>query len=425
MLFLVSTYLIIEGHELRIEVNNDKNIKFFLIDGNAEIFGSTMNVGRSYIIKGEKISIFALEASTIRIEGNPNFIYHTQDSLMLSYFKIYEVIEELWTSARESKSQAPRILLTGPIDSGKSTLTRLLSNLSFRMGWKTAIVDLDVDQGILTLPGCISAALLDKPWDIENGISTESLIAFYYGHIKTNEAIEQYRALVEKLASILEKKTTLSHETASLGMFINTIGLVDGIGYELLLHQIDTFACNVVIVIGQDRLYSQLLTYAQNMTSINGHSLIVMKVPRSGGVLIRDINCRGNYRDRRVHEYFFGINNTFIPTLVNSAPFSTLKIYSIGENKSPSSALPMGASQIYDTFKVSPLTISTDIENTILAITYASTPEEAMLANVAGFIQILDVDMKNKLVSYRSPCAGELPGKVLIAGHYKVHTINQ
>ena len=42
------------------------------------------------------------------------------------------------------------------------------------------------------------------------------------------------------------------------GMVINTMGWVDGLGYDLLLHSIKTLKADSVIVVGQDRLHSQL-----------------------------------------------------------------------------------------------------------------------------------------------------------------------
>ena len=41
-------------------------------------------------------------------------------------------------------------------------------------------------------------------------------------------------------------------------MVINTMGWVDGLGYDLLLHSIRTLKADSVIVVGQDRLHSQL-----------------------------------------------------------------------------------------------------------------------------------------------------------------------
>ena len=41
-------------------------------------------------------------------------------------------------------------------------------------------------------------------------------------------------------------------------MIINTMGWVDGLGYDPLLHSIQTLKATVVLVVGQERLYSQL-----------------------------------------------------------------------------------------------------------------------------------------------------------------------
>jgi polyribonucleotide 5'-hydroxyl-kinase len=42
------------------------------------------------------------------------------------------------------------------------------------------------------------------------------------------------------------------------GMVINTMGFVEGLGYELLLHAIRTFRVDRVLVMQQDRLQAQL-----------------------------------------------------------------------------------------------------------------------------------------------------------------------
>lgn len=41
-------------------------------------------------------------------------------------------------------------------------------------------------------------------------------------------------------------------------MVINTMGWIEDLGYELLLHSINTLKADVVLVVSQDRLYNQL-----------------------------------------------------------------------------------------------------------------------------------------------------------------------
>jgi polyribonucleotide 5'-hydroxyl-kinase len=47
-------------------------------------------------------------------------------------------------------------------------------------------------------------------------------------------------------------------DVQAAGVVINTMGWIEGLGYELLLHSIDTLKADVVLVVGQERLYNQL-----------------------------------------------------------------------------------------------------------------------------------------------------------------------
>ena len=47
-------------------------------------------------------------------------------------------------------------------------------------------------------------------------------------------------------------------QVGASGMVINTMGFIDGAGYDLLLHSIQALKADVVLVLGQDRLFSQL-----------------------------------------------------------------------------------------------------------------------------------------------------------------------
>ena len=47
-------------------------------------------------------------------------------------------------------------------------------------------------------------------------------------------------------------------QVAAAGMMINTMGWVEGLGFQLLLHTITAMKANIVLVVGQDRLLSQL-----------------------------------------------------------------------------------------------------------------------------------------------------------------------
>ncbi len=46
---------------------------------------------------------------------------------------------------------------------------------------------LDPGQGTITVPGCVSAVLVERPIDIEEGLNSEVPLVFFYGHAAPGE----------------------------------------------------------------------------------------------------------------------------------------------------------------------------------------------------------------------------------------------
>lgn len=89
--------------------------------------------------------------------------------------------------------------------------------------------------------------------------------------------VDLYKVLAKELANTLERQFSGNAESRAAGMVINTMGWIEGVGYEaselllnvesflfycsylsphfsftqLLQHAIDTFKANVVLVLGQ------------------------------------------------------------------------------------------------------------------------------------------------------------------------------
>lgn len=53
-------------------------------------------------------------------------------------------------------------MIVGPSDHGKSTLAQILSVYAVRLDRNPVFIDVDVGQGALSIPGCMSAIPLDK-----------------------------------------------------------------------------------------------------------------------------------------------------------------------------------------------------------------------------------------------------------------------
>lgn len=63
---------------------------------------------------------------------------------MVSYLNLSHHLDERRQEAKAAGGQGPRVVVLGPMDSGKSTLVRMLANWAARKGWQPMVVDVDV-----------------------------------------------------------------------------------------------------------------------------------------------------------------------------------------------------------------------------------------------------------------------------------------
>lgn len=73
-----------------------------------------------------------------------------------------------------------------------------------------------------------------------------------------------------------------------------------------------------------------------------------------------------------------------------------------------------------DPLRLSEVRPGRDLVQSLVAVSHATTPEELLTTNVAGFLYITAVDMAQSTITYLAPCPGNLPGKYLLAGTLKV-----
>ena len=106
----------------------------------------------------------------------------------------------------------------------------------FRSGRKIIYVDLDVGQGLITIPGMIAAVQASRPYGVDEGYSAPPLV-YFYGHTSMNDNVECYKKQVSTLMKQIDNMHA-TPELAAAGMIINTCGFVTGKGYQLLVHTI-------------------------------------------------------------------------------------------------------------------------------------------------------------------------------------------
>ena len=135
-----------KDEELRIEVelpSKEDNILVELVAGTAEIFGTEMVVGTRYrFSSGDKFSVYTYHGCCVVVYGRIDELndkpYKSDKHPMIQYLNIHSALEDLRTQAAESEnsSKGPVVMIVGPPDVGKSTLTRYSSFRSQRKAFE-------------------------------------------------------------------------------------------------------------------------------------------------------------------------------------------------------------------------------------------------------------------------------------------------
>mmetsp|Transcript_7874 Transcript_7874/g.11236 ORF Transcript_7874/g.11236 Transcript_7874/m.11236 type:complete len:641 (-) Transcript_7874:246-2168(-) len=243
----------------------------------------------------------------------------------------------------------PRVLLVGPPDCGKTSLARVLTSYAVKLGRTPILVDLDVSQNMLSIPGTITASPI-TPESISvtthaaagsNIVSNTTPLVLWYGSTDPATNPDLYKAQLDKLGHAIDvrlgydsqnNKPNKYHNTENKtnnnsnnidstldarasGIIVNTSGWIEDMGYQLLLHASKALRINVILVIGHDRLYSMLQSHfdsrnqnnnKDNNLSSSPPSPKVIKLPRSGGVVSRDQSFRRISRNLCIRRYFHG-----------------------------------------------------------------------------------------------------------------------
>ncbi|XP_048433879.1 protein CLP1 homolog [Pyrus x bretschneideri] len=198
--------------ELRIEVGYDAPLKLRLLSGTAEIFGTELPPYFWLTFPPRlKFAVFTWNGATIEMEGSTETKYTVDETPNISYVNVHAILEERRHRAKplppdDPNSQGPRVIVVGPTDSGKSTLSKMLLSWAAKKGWKPTFVDLDIGQGAITIPGCIAATPIEMPIDAVEGIPLDIPLVYFYGHTTPSNNVDLYKVLVKELAQVVERQ---------------------------------------------------------------------------------------------------------------------------------------------------------------------------------------------------------------------------
>ncbi|XP_067010563.1 protein CLP1 homolog [Anabrus simplex] len=395
--------------ELRFEVESkNEKVTLELKSGVAEVFGTELVKGKLYVFTtGAKIAVFTWKGCVLELKGKVDVSYVAKETPVVMYLNAHACLEKLREKAAEENTRGPITMIVGPTDVGKSTLCRLLLNYAVRMGRRPVFVDLDVGQGQISIPGTIGALLVERPAAVEEGFSQQAPLVYHFGHTSPDTNLTLYNILVSRLAEVVQERLQANRRANASGVIINTCGWVKGGGYKILTHVAQAFEVDIIIVLDQERLYNELVRDMPTFVK-------VVFLPKNGGVVERSSSTRAEARDSRVREYFYGLRSPLYPHSFD-VRFTDVKIYKIGAPALPDSCMPLGMKAEDNLTKLVSVACGPNLLHHILAVSFAaSTEDDVIRSNCAGFVCVTNVDMERQTITVLSPQPRPLPKTLLL-----------
>ena len=301
-------------HELRVDVPRGATCTVKLLDGLAEIFGMELSKDVEYKYEGPThFAVFTWYPNCkVELSGvSQDAAYAADDTQMKAYTGIHGRLNWKRDEARRVSADGPRLLVVGPTDSGKSTLCQILSAYAVRAGYAPVFVDLDVGQSTISIPGTIGAAVL-SPREItpDRRVTAARPLVYWYGDKSpdstTGAGDGRYGSLVSILADAVDDRTANDVGIRASGVIVNMCGRVDEVGYQEMLHVVRSYSIELVLVLGHDRLHAKLAKELKTndewkgprLASNPNSSIVVVKLPRSGGAIERSAQHRKSARGK-------------------------------------------------------------------------------------------------------------------------------
>ncbi|KAI9069980.1 hypothetical protein FKP32DRAFT_1663111 [Trametes sanguinea] len=471
--------------EYRFELDPGTSLAIKLVNGHAEIFGAELAEGKTYLFGQEcKAAVYTWQGCTIEVTGHPSVEYVSDETPMAPYANVHIALEQMRVRALAAatgsplppgeddggSADAPRVLVLGPENSGKTSVCKILTNYAVRAGqeWAPMLVNVDPGEGAWAVPGAISAASISAPIQTAtpasplgavattapNHVASNALLplSYWYGHAEMRRNPLLMDRLIRNLGENIRDRWENDTIGRSSGLIVDTpssFGASSGAGNDhrlmLIKSCVDAFNINVILVVGHEKLNVE-------MQRMYGNRMAVVKIPKSGGVVELEQAYRERVHKYQLHNYFYGCLIEAPPGLSTKAfvqageqtpeltmhlspasmtvNFGDITIYRIGEETmAPTSALPIGATRAVSEMQpllVDPAMPGSGLYNAVLAILAPPNPdeserydEEVLDLPAVGYVVITALDMPNRRMTVLSPTQASLVGKTAIVGSFE------
>ena len=233
-----------------------------LLSGAAEKDGVELAPRTAYSFSGVKSKILTWHGCDLEIEGRCDKEFAAEYASPAAnpanaHMNLHAQLDDMRVAASRSRREGPRLLICGPPTTGKTTVARTLASYATRQGHQPIVVNADPKEGMLSLPGSLSASVFATVMDPEavdgwgstptSGPSTVPVklpLVYFYGRNSPEDDPALYRELGSKLASTVSGRLSEDADVKSSGVIIDTMGVAETskIGTDLLSHLVEEFS---------------------------------------------------------------------------------------------------------------------------------------------------------------------------------------
>lgn len=248
--------------EWRFQVGSGSAITVRILSGTAEKDGIELALRNPYRFSSTKSKIISWHGCELEVDGlcelstvadYPNPMANPASS----YLNLHGELDKQRTNAAMQRREGPRVLVAGPKYSGKTTLVRTLTSYATRGGAQPIVVNMDPSDGMLSLPGSLSASVFATVMDPEaadgwgstptsgpSSVPVKLPLVYCFGKETPEDDAEFYRELTSRLASSVSGRLSEDADVKSSGVLVDSMGIdeTSQAGLDLLAHIVDEFS---------------------------------------------------------------------------------------------------------------------------------------------------------------------------------------